>query len=182
MRRLVTLIVLVGIASAVAGSATAASRPAPAPTLALSATGTVHALDLSRITVGRTTCSFTNRGIASLAGTFAVGESVSISCVRGVLQTIKLASITNGHAKPPVSASVASAASVATSEAASMTNSQSAHGPIVAITATSITVGDVSCPFNVANVHFPQVQVGEVVSISCGTSGLGGSISNIAIP
>jgi hypothetical protein len=59
------------------------------PSTVLTATGTVTGLDLARIAIGPTKCTLGAKS-AALAGSFSIGEHVTIGCVSGVLRTIKL--------------------------------------------------------------------------------------------
>jgi hypothetical protein len=169
---LVTIIAVMGMLSVAVGSAIATQPPAKSSTL-LAATGTVTALDLSRIAVGRTKCALGAKS-AGLAGSFAIGEHVTIGCVSGVLRTIKLAPVTSGQlhsvvvirsapvipkasgpSGPSSKASVSwtsgtivpgnSSANAGTSNLPP--TSANATGPIASLDPTGITIGDATCPF-----------------------------------
>jgi hypothetical protein len=159
------------------GSALGARRP-PTAVLHQIATGMVTSLDLSHITVGKTTCKLGTTRIGSEAGTFAVGEHVTIACVRGALQTIALAPVTGGpsHAvsysdslpwalTPAAKAQVQAAAQArgqtyegslswgSISEApTTVTASWSIVGPVTVLDPTEIGVDNAVCPLPFANV------------------------------
>lgn len=177
IRLLAALVMAVGL---MVGPAAAAHRSSVRPLLLQTTTGRITALDLSQVTVGRMTCSLTVK-TAVQAGTFAVGENVSIGCLGKALKTIKLAPITNGHALLPISITVPSSLSASNSSAAKpsvVTSSASAQGAITALTPTSITIGDVTCPFHPPTAQF---QVGQVIQMNCKTYADGISVGSILI-
>ena len=177
MRLLAALVVAVGL---MVGPAAAAHRSSARPLLLQTTTGRITALNLSKITVGRMTCSLTVK-TAALAGTFAVGENVSIGCLGKALKTMKLAPVTSGHALPPITITAPSSLPVSRVSVATpsvVTSSASAQGAITALTPTSISIGDVTCPF-----HPPaaQFQMGQVIQMSCKTYADGLTLGSILI-
>ena len=58
--------------------------------------GTVRSLDFSHITVGGASCRLASAKSEALVGSFAIGENVSIGCLRGALRTITLVPVTSG--------------------------------------------------------------------------------------
>lgn len=192
MRWLVTIIAVIGVLPVAAGSAIAPQSPAKSSTL-LSATGTVTALDLSRIAIGRTKCGLGTKS-AALAGNFAIGEHVTIGCVSGLLRTIKLAPVTSGQLHSVIvvrSASVipkaggpSSKASVSWTSGTIVLGNTSANpgasnppptsanatGPITSLDPTGITIGDVTCPFFGSDLTSPSHQaLIEKLSTSSGS-------------
>ena len=162
------------------GPAAAAHRSSIRPLLVQTTTGRIHTLDFSHVTVGRMTCSLTVK-TAALARTFALGENVSIGCLGKALKTMKLAPVTSGHALPPITITAPATLPSPKSSTATpsvVTSSASAQGAITALTPTSITIGDVTCPF-----HPPaaQFQVGQVIQMSCKTYADGFSVGSILI-
>jgi hypothetical protein len=178
MRFLAALVMGVGL---MVGPAAAAHRPFTRPLLLQTTTGRISALGLSQVTVGRMTCSLTAK-TAALAGTFAVGENVSIGCLGKALNTMKLRPVTSGHALPPITITVppslpASKSSVGTPPV--VTSSASTQGAITALTPSSITIGDLTCPFNAPTA---QLQVGQVIQMSCKTYADGTRVGSIILP
>ena len=192
MRWLVTIIAVIGVLPVAAGLAIAPQPPAKSSTL-LSATGTVTGLDLSRIAVGRTRCALGAKSSAR-AGSFAIGEHVTIGCVSGVLRTIKLAPVTSGPlhsvvvvrgasvipkaSGPPSKGSVSwttgtvalGSASTGAGSSSAPPTSANASGPITTLDATGITIGDVRCPFFGSGLTSPSQQaLIEKVSTSIGS-------------
>src|SRR5579863_1067231 len=164
MRWLVPSAVVVAAVSAAAVSASALANPVARPAAVITATGRVTQLDLSTIRVGRTSCSYSAKS-AELAEQFDVGENVTIVCVRGVLSKIGLQPIGAGH---PSSGSIIVApveggrpAPAGSASASGPTATGSAEGPITALTATSITVGGVTCPFSASSPIAPELAVGD---------------------
>lgn len=93
--------VVLVVAVAASGSASAAGHPAPRFTPQSATVGLVRALDLSDITVGRTTCTFSGVKMEAATQDFDLGENVAITCAGGVLKTITLAPDTGpAHAVP----------------------------------------------------------------------------------
>jgi hypothetical protein len=100
--------VVLMVAVATAASASAAGHPAPKFTPQSATIGLVRALDLSDITVGRTTCTFTGVKMEAATENFDLGENVAITCAGGVLKTITLAPDTGrAHAVPYLHSTVA---------------------------------------------------------------------------
>ena len=154
------------IAAVVLGIYPAAACAAPVSrSESSSVVGRVTSLTFSQVRVARTSCSLTSRTEA-LAQSFAVGENVAISCARGVLQRIKLEPL-KGLRVVPVVGNGGPSAAAGTVTCSSITSAGSASGPITCTTAGSITIGDVTCPINPSG-----LQIGDVVSISCGYSGI----------
>jgi len=178
VRLFVALVIAVGAFSAVLGSAAGARAPKTHPLL-LETTGRITAAGLSQIDVNGVKCTLDSKS-AALAANFAVGENVRIGCLGKVLQTIKLEPISGGHAGPAITITGTPPVKVPTQLQIAVTSSQTANGAITAITAYSITIGDVTCPSS------PQVEqlvgIGEVVSISCKTYADGDQLFNIAVP
>lgn len=178
MRRVGSVTLVLGLAVLTAGSALAAH----APTMqwlrvksSVKITGTVRALGLTQITVGRTRCSLRSPKITNLASTFAVGENVTVGCVDGSLRSIVLAPITSGqthpdlivsspvlHSSAPVTAApaagVPSGCSVGggigfltwtsgTTGSRSVTGTVCVTGTITAVGPTGISIGDQTCGF-----------------------------------
>ena len=173
MRLLATVFVGVGISAAIAVSSFAA--PSSRSPVFIGATGTISHLDLSLITVDRTTCTIDTKA-AAVAGEFAVGENVSINCLGGALRSMKLAPITSGpaHTVPFLRSSIAiskpsgpttkasiswSGGTITLGGPATSTSgpvSVSASGPIVSLDATQITVGNGMCYFYGSNLSPSQ--------------------------
>ena len=176
MRWLVTLTLLAGGLSAAAQSSAAPSKPVPQTTVLTTTTGRITYLGLSRLSVGRTTCSLTSKS-AALAQSFDVGENVTVSCLRNRLQTIKLAPITSGSTHsvtftkssgaPTTGApttttgphnllslsytignvTLGGTANTVANSGGQVASTASATGPITAISSTAISVGDATCQF-----------------------------------
>ena len=189
--RWLALVSLVAAAVVASGSASGASRPATSSAPLQTASGQITGLDLSAITVAKTTCSLSGK-VAALAGDFAVGENVAISCLGRALHSIELQSITSGPAhsltivrSAPIIDSVAPDAGSAASDTggsfgslkwsfilASGTpggaTSASATGSITSLDPTGITIGDITCAL-------PRVLTGSVA----GTQQIATSLYNL---
>src|SRR5438105_6909951 len=124
-------------------------KPEPKPVFS-TAFGTLSAIGSSSITVDSLTCSVDSRS-PSLAG-YHVGDTVRIGCADGVL-----AKIEKPHA-PPAPAT--------------------AFGAIAALTATSITVGPLTCSVGPSSPSLAGYQVGDRVGIGC----LDGMLAKVGRP
>jgi hypothetical protein len=185
------MIALVLVLPVAAGSATASRVPAK-PSTVLSATGTVTGLDLARIAIGPTKCALGAKS-AALAGSFSIGERVTIGCVSGVLRTIKLAPVTSGPRHSVVFLRAASvipkapgqsakgsvswtSGSIApgTPDNAGASNSSpvsvSGTGPITSLDPTGVTIGDATCFFYGSDFASPsRLALVERISTSSGS-------------
>ena len=155
-----------GIALLLAVAVAAPASAAPP----LLVTGRLKALDMTKVTVGRTTCALRTKSAAARAGVFAVGERVTIACARGTLKTIVLAPVASGpgHSLPGVHASVTVptpndakptlawsggvlATAAPSTGSSSSSNAYAATGAVSALDATGLTVSGLTCPFYGAN-------------------------------
>jgi hypothetical protein len=81
--------------------------------------------------------------------------------------------------------SIASA-STSSGSSAQVRTSVSAEGPVTAITSTTISIGDATCPFNRAS--YPagsavaQLQIGDVAKINCETYPSGTTTATVSTP
>ncbi len=168
---------VLGLAVATAGSALATQMPTKQwlhVSSTVKITGTVRALGLTQITVGRTSCSLHGSKIADLAGGFAVGENVTVGCVDGSLHSIVLTPLTSGPSHPDLIVSspslhpsgqvtitpigVPSGCGVGggvggltwtsgTTGSRSVTGTVCVTGPITALGPSGISIGDQTCGF-----------------------------------
>jgi hypothetical protein len=162
------------------------------PSTVLTATGTVTGLDLARIAIGPTKCTLGAKS-AALAGSFSIGEHVTIGCVSGVLRTIKLAPVTSGPRHSVVFLRAASVIPTATGQSAKgsvswtsggiapgalanagVSNSSpvsvSGTGPITSLDPTGVTIGDVTCSFYGSDFASPsRLALVERISTSSGS-------------
>jgi hypothetical protein len=203
VRRVVALIGVVGFAAASAAFAMGADRPPMRESL-IQTTGRIRSLDLSQITVGRTSCSLASSRTVEMAQGFAVGENVTIGCVANALRSISLQPVTAGPShsdtlvfsvpSPERSSSTAPGSLGRgvvsfgwishTTEQVSVTGTVNVTGPITALASTGVTVGDQTCGFLVSGNEPPppiidSLQVGEVVQMSCTTYSNGQSSGQI---
>ena len=94
--------------------------------------------------------------------------------------SVVTATSTSGNA---TSIAIASASSGSGGE---MTTSVSAEGAVTAITSTSISIGQATCPFDPSS--YPsqspvaQLQVGDIAKITCQTSGDGSTTGSVSVP
>ncbi len=115
--------------------------------------GILTALGTSSITVDSLTCTL-NSSSPSLTG-FKVGDHVGVACAAGVL--IKIVSLSESDGEQ----------SMATKS-----------GPIVALSATSITVGDLTCTLASSSPSLAGLKVGDPLGIGC----ISGVLVKIATP
>jgi hypothetical protein len=171
------LVAAVGLLSLGSTAAPAAPKPSMAQE---AATGTVTALDLGHVAVGKLSCLLGSGRIDSEAQEFAVGERVTIDCQRGLLRAIALAPVTGPRRSgtyvdvPPSGAAALPSTLGATGAVAgstpngfgnvitvnwnfvvfgpqpSITGSFSLTSTIDALGQNAITVGDDTCPFGSA--------------------------------
>jgi hypothetical protein len=156
-------------------------------------TGEIRGLGTKRILVGKLGCSIPPK-VAVSAGRFVIGDPVKITCVGGILRTVKYApapdpgATYSAHPGPqPVvtTPSVATSSgqkgtvfnvSVVTLGSSTVEQQQTATGTISAITADSLTVGGLTCTMPPGLSLVPSflsfVQVGNLATLTCGvTSG-----------
>jgi hypothetical protein len=197
LRALVVVTALVAVPAAAASSGAPRPQQAlkPVPTRTI-VTGEIKTLGLARIAVGRVACTIP-AALTVRAGRFVVSDPVRITCLNGTLRSVKYA--------PPLAAwqttrpaTAAGAPSVAakpsgsgvvrttwafqvvtpTSEQAATTT---ARGTIMALSASGITVGQLSCsihPLFYERIS-PLAHVGDLVTIKCQSgTGLLNFISN----
>lgn len=180
MRLFAALVVGVGALAAIAAPAGASKKPA-LPTVLEATTGRITALDMSHVAVGRVDCRITSK-TAALAGNFAVGENVVVRCLGKTLETIKLAPLTGGHAGQPIRITGQAPASTPTRSTDPIVSSESIHGAVTSVTATSVTIGEVTCPIDATMQVTAQLRIGEVIGMSCTTYASGDRDSQISVP
>lgn len=155
--------------------AVAASHPS---TVHLTATGTITGLDLSRITVAGTTCSYGGRRLSETVQGFAIGENVRIGCVGASLRSIALVPVVVGRPHPDaIVVTVPTASQSPGPPSLTVANTASTSGTIgniatVAGTQTSpalveITINGETCSLPNTSGDVQWVQVGYSASMSC---------------
>jgi hypothetical protein len=177
--------------------AASAARPGLARTVVR---GDIVELGVARIAVGRVTCRVTPK-LAPSAGRFVIGDPVRMTCLNGVLASVRYSPPPDPSrsvvvpASSPRAASTRPAGDVATSyflkwsfvtltPAGTTTSPQaktSAAGTIAELSADGITVGGLSCRIHplLSSTLGRVAHVGDRVSIACATdSGLLTSISS----
>ena len=134
---------VLGFAAVAAQSASAAHLP-PKVLLRVSSTvrvtGTIGALGLAEITVGRMSCSLQGAKASNLAGGFAVGENVTVDCLDGSLHSIVLAPEASGPTHPDSVVQPITSGSGVT-----VTSSTRGSGTVESLTPSSITIGTATC-------------------------------------
>jgi hypothetical protein len=189
------------VLAAIPTTAAAATRPHGTPSIHVAfmraaMTGEIRQLDTKRILVGTIGCSIPAK-VAVSADRFVVGDPVKITCVNGVLRTVKYspeadpgATYSTHPNSPPTVATVTSPGAPFTPSTAksaiysihtlsltsgsSVSPTQTATGTISALSPDGITVGDLTCSFFgglyelVSNV----ARVGDNATLTCdATSG-----------
>jgi hypothetical protein len=155
--------------SLLAPAAVAAGGPKP---VLAQATGRIKALRASRITVGRLTCTI-GAGAPSVHR-FATGDPVANTCRGRALRSIRSlprrAAVTTEATATTTTPATTTAPSGGAGRVTSPTITSSATGPITALDASGITVGDVTCAFNPG--FYTQIsqtwRVGDLAYIGCG--------------
>ena len=177
MRLAIALLVAALATTAFAAPVGAAGKP---PLTTVTMTGRVAAVDMTHIAVGRLHCLLGPRTVA-LANTFAVGENVTVRCIGPKLASIVFTPVTNGHALPPIHISGPTPNRPAPTVLKPV-SSVSVHGAITAITAYSVSIGDVTCDIGNATITQLGLGVGDVIGMGCSTYADGTQTSQIVLP
>jgi hypothetical protein len=191
-RPLLVLVLLLVVVPAAAAQPDAKPRP-PGIVLA-QASGEIKALNLKRITVGQLSCLLGSKAVR--ASRFVITDPVAITCQRGKLLEISYApvvsssttatssqstSTTSRSGSGPTGSTHSSSAIAVLTPGSSQRVSQSAKGPIIALSAQGITVGELTCPVGGGGLEFlsARFRIGDVVTLSCTSGGSGGQMMNL---
>lgn len=201
------LSVATGLAMVVGGSALATQRPATRRVSAVEVTGRIAALGVTKITVGKTSCSLRTTKIAEAAQAFAPGENVTVVCVEGALRSIVLTPVTGGTAHSDlIVAALPAAQKLGTSSSGNggrkiiwttgstssyaVTGTINVSGTVTGVGPGSVTVDGQTCsvlPLNAGpnvadalSTTFQSVQIGDQAQMTCTTFSNGTSSGSIS--